>query len=95
MQAILLYDFELRAWSGWPFLVWYVANVLTFVASMEPWIGLNDWPDHLAMAGVCVCVRARVRACMRVRACVRVHACVRMIAWAGWAGWRALALHSC
>ena len=67
MQAILLYDFELRAWSGWPFLVWYVANVLTFVASMEPWIGLNDWPDHLAMAGVCVCVCACVRAC--VRAC--------------------------
>ena len=92
MQAILLYDFELRAWSGWPFLVWYVANVLTFVASMEPWIGLNDWPDHLAMAGVCVRARACVRACMRVRACVRVHACVRMIAWAGW---RALAQHWC
>jgi hypothetical protein len=85
MQAILLYDFELRAWSGWPFLVWYVANVLMFVANMEPWIGLNDWPDHLAMAGVCVCV------CVRAR----VRACVRVIAWAGWAGWRALALHSC
>ena len=69
MQAILLYDFELRAWSGWPFLVWYVANVLTFVASMEPWIGLNDWPDHLAMAGVCVCVCVCVRACVCVCVC--------------------------
>lgn len=46
-QAVILYDFEIRPWSGWPFAVIYIANTLALVLTMSPWLVLNDWPDEL------------------------------------------------
>ena len=37
-QAVLLYDFELRSWGGWPFAVNFVTNVLVFIFLFEPYI---------------------------------------------------------
>ena len=48
VQAILLYDFEFKPWSGWIFGVWFVFNVLVMLMGFEPWIGLNDWPEELS-----------------------------------------------
>ena len=44
LQATLLYDFELRPWGGWPLGLCFVANVLSFVLMMGPYVGMNEWP---------------------------------------------------
>ena len=49
-QVVLLYDFELRPWAGWPFFVLFVTNCLSCFMLFDPWIGLGDWPDELAVA---------------------------------------------
>ena len=46
-QAVLLYDFELRSWGSWPFLIILICNTVSFLLFLTPWIGLNDWPDEL------------------------------------------------
>eukprot|EP00282_Hemiselmis_andersenii_P029076 CAMPEP_0169456574 /NCGR_PEP_ID=MMETSP1042-20121227/16424_1 /TAXON_ID=464988 /ORGANISM="Hemiselmis andersenii, Strain CCMP1180" /LENGTH=353 /DNA_ID=CAMNT_0009568803 /DNA_START=155 /DNA_END=1213 /DNA_ORIENTATION=+ len=46
-QAVLLYDFEYRPWGGWPYLLWFVSQTVAVVFFMDPWIGLNDWPEEL------------------------------------------------
>lgn len=48
MQAVVLYDAELRPWGGWPFFLIFVANTCVTIMAMEPFIGLNDWPDEVA-----------------------------------------------
>jgi hypothetical protein len=50
VQAIILYDSELKPWGGWPLGLIYVTNVLVLLTQLEPSIGLNDWPDELCAA---------------------------------------------
>lgn len=47
-QALLLYDYELRPWGGWPLGLCFVVNAFTFMVFMNPLVGLNDWPEELA-----------------------------------------------
>ena len=46
-MAIVLYDFEIRPWGGWPFVLVYISSTLMLVLAMGPWLILNDWPDEL------------------------------------------------
>ena len=50
VQAVTLYDYELRPWSSPALLVAFVLVAVTFVFFMSPWIGLHDWPDELVTA---------------------------------------------
>ena len=45
-QAVVLYDFEIRPWSGWPFALIYICTALTIIFTMTPWLVHNDWPDE-------------------------------------------------
>ena len=47
MMAIVLYDFEIRPWSGWPFFVVYVTQALGVILQFIPWLALHDWPNKL------------------------------------------------
>ena len=46
-MAIVLYDFEIRPWSGWPFFVIYVTQALGVILQFIPWLALHDWPNTL------------------------------------------------
>ena len=45
-MAVVLYDFEIRPWGGWQFVLVYVSNCLILILTMNPWLSLNDWPEE-------------------------------------------------
>ena len=47
-MGVMLYDFELMPWGHWPLGLAFLTNMVAMMAFMEPFVGLNDWPDKFA-----------------------------------------------